>query len=322
MRLGLPISTFGHLAVLVLAMTTFAMAPSALAPTEPMPIDLVSASEFSQATRGITKAPKIQAPQPFVEKVADNSHPVDDPDPKVSTKPPIDPSAAEPPPPPPSPPDPSPPVKEAKPAEPPPPDPIAEALKQEEKRKAEQQKFEEQKKLEEQKKAEEQKKREEAKKRAEQKKIEEAKRREDEKKLQEKIAALLNKEDARREAATGAVQNTTPSLGTATGKAANLSQSELDALRAKLRSLWNPPAAVFMSKPGENIVTVHFRLGRDRMLIGQPEVVSTGSDPVYVASAEAAKRAVLRAQPFDMLSATTYDTWNDITVDFDPHAPN
>jgi hypothetical protein len=26
----------------------------------------------------------------------------------------------------------------------------------------------------------------------------------------------------------------------------------------------------------------------------------------------------LQAQPFDMLSATTYDTWNDIEVTFDP----
>ena len=36
----------------------------------------------------------------------------------------------------------------------------------------------------------------------------------------------------------------TPSLGTTTGTAARLSQSEIDALRARLMALWNPPVGV------------------------------------------------------------------------------
>ena len=55
----------------------------------------------------------------------------------------------------------------------------------------------------------------------------------------DKIAALLDKREPQRHAATGAEPNSTPSLGTARGSAAQLSQSEIDALRARLMSLWN-----------------------------------------------------------------------------------
>jgi hypothetical protein len=305
MRLGLPISSIGHAAVLIWAVVSFAARPFN-APAESMPVDLVSASEFSQMMAGAQTAPKAEKPQPVVDKIAD-AKPVLDPTPKVSDKPPIDPTAAEPPPP--APPDPKPEVKDSKPAEPKV-DTIAEALQKEQKR------LEEQKKLDEQKKVEEQKKREEAKKRAEAKKIEDAKKREEAKKLEEKIAALLDKRDPRREAATGAVPNQTPTLGTETGSSATISQTELDALRARLIAVWNPP--LISSNPEQFVVRVRIQLGRDRRLTAPPEIVSSGSGPLYEAVANSAKRAVLQAQPFDMLSPTTYDTWNDIEVTFDP----
>ena len=43
---------------------------------------------------------------------------------------------------------------------------------------------------------------------------------------------------------TGEVMNATASLGAPTGNAAELSQSELDALRARLMHLWNPPVGI------------------------------------------------------------------------------
>ena len=52
-----------------------------------------------------------------------------------------------------------------------------------------------------------------------------------------KIAALLDKRDPTRQAATGAQLNSQASLGAAKGTAATLSQSELDALRARLTQL-------------------------------------------------------------------------------------
>ena len=83
-------------------------------------------------------------------------------------------------------------------------------------------------------------------------------------------------------------------------------------------NLWSPPESIFMANPEQYVIRVRFQLGRDRRLVGKPQVVSTGSDPLYEAAADAAKRAVLRGQPFDMLSPSTYDDWNDIEVTFDP----
>ena len=54
--------------------------------------------------------------------------------------------------------------------------------------------------------------------------------------IRSKIAALLDKRDPTRQAITGAALNSNASLGTTRGNAATLSQSELDAMRARLAS--------------------------------------------------------------------------------------
>ncbi len=55
--------------------------------------------------------------------------------------------------------------------------------------------------------------------------------------------------------ATAESLNSVASLGAPVGQAARLSQSELEALRAKLISLWNPPAAV-SAHPDQYVVTI------------------------------------------------------------------
>jgi hypothetical protein len=321
MRFGMPISAMGHAAVLLWTLISFSAKSFNDTPDEPMPVDIISTKEFSQLMAGAQNAPKAEKPKPVVDKVADPK-PVEDPTPKVSEKPPIEATESAPPPPPePSPPEPKPEQKDSKPAEPAV-DTIAEALKKEEAKQLEQKKLEEQrqleqKKLDEQKKAEEQKKREEARKRAEAKRIEDAKKREEAKKLEERIAALLDTRDPRREAATGAVPNQTPNLGSPTGTAPILSQTELDAMRAKIRDNWHPDEAIF-ERPDQYVVVVHVLLGRDRRLTAPPQVVSAGSGPLSQATADAAKRAILVSQPFDMLSLSTYDTWKDMEIDFNP----
>jgi predicted Zn-dependent protease len=57
-------------------------------------------------------------------------------------------------------------------------------------------------------------------------------------------------------------------------------------------------------------------LDRDGRLSAAPEVVNTGSAPHYQAAAEAAKRAIVRSQPFDMLSPPNYDAWKDVKISF------
>jgi colicin import membrane protein len=133
---------------------------------------------------------------------------------------------------------------------------------------------------------------------------------------QSKIAALLDKRDPTRQAITGSELNASASLGTTRGKAATLSQSELDAMRARLASLWNVQPGI--EHPEELYVTVRIRLTPDRRLAGPPQVISTGSSPRYQAAAEAAVRAVLQGQPYTMLRDETYDQWKYMDIDFDP----
>jgi colicin import membrane protein len=133
---------------------------------------------------------------------------------------------------------------------------------------------------------------------------------------QSKIAALLDKRDPTRQSITGAALNSSASLGSARGTAATLSQSELDAMRARLASLWNVQPGV--EHPEELFVTVRIRLTPDRRLAGPPQVVSTGSSTRYQAAAEAAVRAVLQGQPYNMLRDETYDQWKYMDIDFDP----
>lgn len=97
----------------------------------------------------------------------------------------------------------------------------------------------------------------------------------------------------------------------------SLPSVELEALRAKLISLWNPPAAT-STHPDRYVITIRIKLTRDHRLDGQPEVLSSGHGPLYDATRESAVRAVIEAQPYDMLSLSTYDMWKDITVNFNP----
>jgi hypothetical protein len=87
-------------------------------------------------------------------------------------------------------------------------------------------------------------------------------------------------------------------------------------MRARLASLWNVQPGV--EHPEELFVTVRIRLTPDRRLAGPPQVVSTGSSTRYQAAAEAAVRAVLQGQPYNMLRDETYDQWKYMDIDFDP----
>jgi outer membrane biosynthesis protein TonB len=132
----------------------------------------------------------------------------------------------------------------------------------------------------------------------------------------DKIAALLDKRDPQRSAATGEQLNSAPTLGTAMGSAAKLSQSEIDALRARLIQLWNPPIGI--QNPQDFVVRIRIQLGKDRKLSGPPVVLSSGSGMLYNSARDSAVRAVFQAQPFDMLKPEHYETWKDLEVTFDP----
>ncbi len=295
-----------HVLVIGWGLVSFSARSLEAPPPESMPVDIISADQLSKITAG-SKTGEKEKPKPLVEKVAE-AKPVDDTAGKVTEKPEVKTEAA--PEPPPKPvekpvekkPDPPKPVTKHEPKDEPKPiekkpdppkvDPIAEALKKDEAKKP---------KPKPQAKA------------APPKPPEPKRERTFD---SSKIAALLDKRDPTRHAATGEQLNSTASLGAAHGTAATLSQSELDALRARLTKLWNVQAG--SEHPEELIVDIRIRLTPDKRLAAPPEVVSRGSSPRYRAAADAAMRAVLQAQPYDMLRPGTYEQWKDMIVTFDP----
>ena len=276
-------------------------------PPESLAVDIISSDELSRITAGIKTGEKDK-PKPLVEKVADARPVEDDAVGKITEKKEIVTASA--PEPPPKPvekpvekkPDPPKPVAESKPKDEPTPiekkpdppkvDPIAEALKSEEAKKPV------------------------PKPQAKAAPPQPPKPKQERVFDQTKIAALLDKRDPTRQSITGAALSSTSSLGTTHGNAVTLSQSELDAMRARLASLWNVQPGV--EHPEELFVTVRIRLNPDRRLAAPPQVVSTGTSPRYQAAADAAVRAVLQGQPFNMLRDETYDQWKYMDIDFDP----
>jgi len=286
MRTAFTVSSVGHAALLLWGVMTFVVTTHRAESPESMPVDIISANEFSQITAGSTKAPKSAQPKPVVEKVAERKA-AEDPTAKVEQKevraatdvPPVPESKP-------------PPTAQNKPPEPKR-DPIAEAIKKDQARKPEPKKVEA-------------------------KTPTPPKRNvQDQPKFDPRqVAALLDKRTPQRVAAAGEALNNTVSLGAPRGAAAQLSQSELDALRARLAQLWNPPAGA--TNPEELIVQVRIRLKPDGTLAAPPEVLNSGRSPLFMAARDSAARAVLRGQPFDMLKPEHYEQWKDIEITFDP----
>ena len=321
MRRSLIISGILHAVLLLWGVIAFVARPSEAPHADPLPVEFVSATQFSQLTAGVKNAPKpIDNAKPLADKVAEPK-PVKELAPKVVDKPEIrtdsapppepkpeaksQPKVAEKPQPKPEPKaEPKPAEKADKPKDKPKPDQVADELKKDEAKKP----------------PKPEKKQREFKpdQIAEELKKDEAKKQRPSPKFDaDQVAALLDHREPQRQVATAESLNSVASLGAPVGQAAHLSQSELDALRAKLISLWNPPAAVSVH-PDQYVVTIRIRLARNHRLVGQPEVLTSGDGPLFEATRDSAVRAVFQAQPYDMLSLTTYDQWKEIDINFDP----
>ena len=276
MRKATAISAGLHAAVLLWATLSFSGKSFDVTPAESLPVDFISEKDFSEMTKGVKDAPKVETPKPLVEKKAEEPpKPIEEAKPKVTEKKEL--QAA----------------KEAAPQpepQPPKPDPIAEKLKQQDEpkqTKTEPQPLPPKKPPQ-----------------KPQPKFD-----------ADKIAALLDKRDPQRNAATGVEANATPSLGTATGAAAQLSQSEIDALRARLMALWNPP--VGMQDASQTQVTIRIRFRKDGTLAVGPQVLTSGSGAQFNAMRDSAVRAVFVGQPYTMLRPEHYEQWKEIDFTFD-----
>ncbi len=293
MKQSTAISVALHVAVLLWATLSYSGRAVEAPKTQAMPVDFISEKDFSQMTKGVKEAPKKKEHKTLVEKI-DTPKPVETPKAKVAKRevkaahddatPPPEPKV--------KPPEKK---KEAK-AEPKPPpkiDPIADKLKEES-----------------------------AKKHMAKVAPELPPRRPPRPHHKEpkfdasKIAELLNKRDPTRLEATGDTLNSSVSFGQALGNSASLSQSELDALRARLMSLWNPPNGI--KNPQDYVIRIRIQLNRNGRLSAPPVLLSSGHDQIFQAAAASALRAVFQAQPFDMLKPDHYALWKDIEVTFDP----
>ena len=288
MRTAYTISAVGHAAVLLWSVWSLSATSLPVSSTEGLPVDLVTASDFSKITAGSKDAPKAETPKPLVEKVAE-ANPVEDPTAKVVEKKEVK-AAREPPP-----------APETKPAESEPekkqaeakPDPIADALAKDEAKKPEPKKAD-------------------VKPPTPPKKPAPPTPKFDPK----QVAALLDKRDSTRLAAAGETLNSAPSLGLSNGAAAQLSLSELEALRARLAQLWTVPAGA--KDPQELVVLVRIKLNRDGKLAAPPVVLTSGKSPLFIAARDSAIRALFRGQPYDMLKPEHYEQWKDVEITFDP----
>ena len=264
---------------------TFTGKPYTAESTEAMPIDIISAKDFSQLTAGTKNAPKTDTSKPMVDQVGEKK-PTDDPNAKIEKK---EVTAAI-----------DKPMPEQKPVATPENKPteekrdlIAEAIKRDQAKKPDQKKAEAKNPVP-------------PKKEKEQPKFD-----------PRKVEALLDKRQPQRVAAVGETLNKETSLGAANGTAPELSQSELDALRARLRECWNVPPGVDTSSSRMQVF-VRVLFNQDGSLAKPPELTRGPATALGPALADSAKRALMVCQPFKMLKPEHYEQWRDMEINFDP----
>ena len=134
----------------------------------------------------------------------------------------------------------------------------------------------------------------------------------------DEVAQLLDKRDPQRQVATNAMLNDVANLGAASGAPdAQMSQSEIDALRARISSCWSPPPGIDANSKVYVVLRVLFK--PDGTLSHEPVLVEATASSLGPALADSAKRALLLCQPFTMLKPNHYDQWKDLELKFDPH---
>jgi hypothetical protein len=133
----------------------------------------------------------------------------------------------------------------------------------------------------------------------------------------DQVAQLLDKRDPQRQVAAAEALNATPNLGASSAApGAQLSQSEIDSLRARISSCWSPPPGIDATSKLYVVLRVLFKA--DGSMSQEPVLVEATASALGPALAESAKRALLLCQPFTMLKPEHYDQWKDLELKFDP----
>jgi outer membrane biosynthesis protein TonB len=310
MKPGMTISCVAHAVALFFGFMAISAQPMEAPPVQALPVSFVSEKDFSQLPLGMKNAPQLKVPdvKPLADKV-DETKPVDQMAPKVSAKPEITTPAAKP-------------VSEAKPEPKPEPKPVPKPeLKTElkpapkpadkpDKPKPPEYKPDQIANL---------LKKDAAKDPPKQQDAPTQPVRDSTPKFDaNQVAQLLDKREPQRQVATAQSLNDSPTLGAAIGaQDAQLSQSEIDALRARISNCWSPPPGINANSRLYVVLRVLFKT--DGSMVQAPTLVEGSASPLGPALAESAKRALLLCQPFTMLKPEHYDQWKDLELKFDPH---
>jgi outer membrane biosynthesis protein TonB len=282
-----------HVLVLGWGLVSFSTKAFEMTPEDSVPVDVISPDQLAKVMAG-TKTGKKENPKPLVDKVAE-AKPIEDAVGKVSEKAPVVTDTS----PPPQPkveekpvekkPDPpkvaEKPKEEPKPEKKPDPpkvDPIAEAIKKEEKKPP-------------------------PKPVAQAAKPPEPAKPKTERAFdQSKIAALLDKRDPTRNAATGDTLNSNAALGLAHGKAADNSATWGSMFKQQVERCWKKPYGGIESQKPEAAFAI--RLKRDGTLEGMPVPEGTPATPYLRVYQESALRAIIECQPYK-LPAAFFEEW-------------
>ncbi|WP_334361208.1 MULTISPECIES: protein TolA [unclassified Bradyrhizobium] len=283
-----------HVFVLGWVMLSFSTKALEMQPEDSVAVDVISPDQLAKVMAGM-KTGKKENPKPLVEKVAE-AKPVDDAVGKITEKAPVVTETA--PPPQPKVEDkpvekkPDPPKVVEKPKEepkqvekkpdPPKVDPIGETLKKEEKKPPP-------------------------------KPVQAAKPPEPQKQRiverhfdQNQIAALLDKRDPSRQAATGDTLNSNAALGLSKGAAADNSATWGAMFQRQVERCWKKPYGGIESQKPEAAFAI--RLKRDGTLEGSPVPEGVPTTPFLRVYQESALRAIIECQPYK-LPAALYEEW-------------
>ncbi|KRR09664.1 hypothetical protein [Bradyrhizobium valentinum] len=294
-----------HVLVLGWAMVSVSTKALEMPPEDSVAVDVISPDQLAKVMAGM-KTGKKENPKPLVEKVAE-AKPVDDAVGKITEKAPVVTETA----PPPQPKaeekpvekKPDPPKVVEKPKEepkqvekkpdPPKVDPIGETLKKEEKKPPP-------------------------------KPVQAAKPPEPQKQRiverhfdQHQIAALLDKRDPSRQAATGDTLNSNAALGLSKGAAADNSATWGSMFKQQVARCWKKPYGALESQKPEAIFAI--RLKRDGSLEGTPVPIGTPATPYLRVYQESALRAIIECQPYK-LPAALFDEWKNFEPVFQERA--
>ena len=92
--------------------------------------------------------------------------------------------------------------------------------------------------------------------------------------------------------------------------------ASLAAFRARVTKNWVQSPDGYRGQ-----IVINVRIGRNKLLRDNIQVVSKGDGDQWIKSRDNIIRAVFASQPFDMLRDDDYSAWNDMEIEFVPTPP-